>query len=189
MKHLDVILIVIGAAVCLFLLLPFRSRRFAPYWLTYVVPTLLGLLILTAVITNALRANPPSYDQMWRRMEKLGYSPVDVTPQEKETLSYYKGTFHKAISIGEDFDITWYQFSFESNGREQISKLREALDAAGSDYQVDYHNGRYTTRWTATSGDDYYLLIVYNDTLLKIQGTIQQKDAIQDVVDDLGYWE
>ncbi len=153
------------------------------------VPAVLGVLILATIITNAVRANPPSYDQMWRRMEKLGYSPVDVTQQEKETLSYYKDNLHKAISIGEDFSITWYQFSFESDGREQISKLLEALDAAGSDYQADYHNGRYTTRWTVTSGDDYYLLIVYNDTLLRIQGTIQQKDAIQDAADGLGYWE
>ncbi len=189
MKYLDVILILVGAAVCLFLLLPFRSRRIGPYWLTYVIPTLLGVLIIAAVITNAVRANPPSYDQMWRRMEKQGYSPVDVTQQEKEIISYYKGTFHKAISIGEDFDITWYQFSFESNGRKQLSNLLEALDTAGSDYQADYHNGRYTTRWTVTSGDDYYLFIVYNDTLLRIQRTIHKKDAIREAADDLGYWE
>lgn len=189
MKNLDIILIVLGAVVCLFLLFSFRRRKIGPYWLTYVIPTLLGVLIIAAVIINAVRGNPPSQNQMWKRMEKAGCAPVDVTQQEKANLPYINSNLHAAISAGEDFAITWYQFSYESDGRQQISKLLEELRAADSGYQAEYFHGRYTTRCTITNGDDYYLLILYDDTLLSIHGTMHFEDAIQAAADDLGYWE
>lgn len=189
MKHLDVILILLGAAVCLFLLLPFRSRRIGPYWLTYVIPSVLSVLIVAAVITNAVRAFPPSQDQMWRRMEKLGYTPTDTTQQEIAKNAYNKDRTHKVFSADGAFSVTWYQFSFEGDGRQHISKHLEALQASDSRYQAEYHHSKYTTRCAITNGDDYHLLIAYNDTLLSFHGTIQQKDAIQAAADDLGYWE
>lgn len=189
MKHLDVILIVIGAAVCLLLLIPAKNRRIGPYWLTYVIPSVVGAAILAAVITNAIQSSPPSQRQMWNRMEKQGYTPTDITQQEKADSGYIRDRIHKVYVSESDITVTWYQFSFESDGRQQISNLLEALEAADSSYRGESYFGRHTVRWIITNGSDYRLMIVYDDTLLSITGTAQQAARIKDLAQALGYWE
>ena len=189
MKHLDVILIVIGAAVCLFLLIPAKKRRIGPYWLTYVIPAVVGIMIVGTVITNALQATPPSHRQMWNRMEKQGYIPTDTTQQDMADYPYNQGRIHKIISCDAGFTVTWFQFSFENDGRNHISKITEELQSSDSRYSAEYHNGKHSTRFIITNGSDYRLMIVYDDTLLSITGTAQQAAQIKDLAQGLGYWE
>ena len=189
MKYLDVILIVIGAAVCLFLLIPAKKRKIGPYWLTFAVPAVVGAMIIAAVITNIVQATPPSQQQMHSRMEMQGFNPTDITQHDEANYPYNSGRIHNILSCDVGFTVTWFQFSFENDGRNHISHVTEDLLSADSRCGTDYFYGKHTMRCEITSGSSYRLLIVYDDTLLEIQGTAEQKDAIQKAADTLGYWE
>ena len=118
-----------------------------------------------------------------------GYTPTDITQQEKADSGYIRDRIHKVYISESDITVSWYQFSFESDGRQQISNLLEALEAADSSYRGEPFFGRHTVRWIITNGSDYRLMIVYDDTLLSITGTAQQAARIKDLAQALGYWE
>ena len=142
-----------------------------------VLAAVAGLLVLLREKESVTAA------EFKKMAEEAGYTVVEATEQFSDTKAIEK--VYIALADGKAYQIEFYDIDTVENAQGFFANNQANFASSGGNY-VNV-NGRNYAKYSASADGKYKLLSQINDTVIFVNTESEHKDAVQELLDTLGY--